>query len=434
MAWLLCFMWLTGCASRGTVPSGPSPATALDSFAEQYVKLVLALGQHDPALVDAYHGPQRWADEAKHASVPLAEVGAHARALHALIESSPVPADPLVAMRRTFLLRQVGAMDARARLLQGEKLSFDEESEALYNARAPTHTEAEFARTLAELEQLLPGQGTLAERLEVFHQGFVIPPEKLRVVFQTAIDEARRRTKQHIPLPDDEAVTLEFVTGQSWGAYNWYKGHNQSVVQINTDLPITISRAIEVGAHESYPGHHVYNVLLEQHLVRERGWVEFTIYPLYSPQSLISEGSATYGPRVVFPDEAAYLREVLFPLAGLPPDRVEPYLRVEALLKKLSYVDNEAARRFLDGRFTREQASDYLIRYRLLTRPQVEKFLLNVTEERTYLINYNLGRDLVADFIERRGGTKDNPNRGWELLRELLSSPRLPGDLIDQHP
>ena len=41
-------------------------------------------------------------------------------------------------------------------------------------------------------------------------------------------------------------------------------------------------------------------MLLEKHLVRDRGWIEFTVYPLFSPQSLIAEGTANYGIEVAF--------------------------------------------------------------------------------------------------------------------------------------
>ncbi|NIV17481.1 MAG: hypothetical protein GWN47_03535, partial [Woeseiaceae bacterium] len=57
------------------------------------------------------------------------------------------------------------------------------------------------------------------------------------------------------------------------------------------DLPIFIDRAVDLGCHEGYPGHHTFNVLLEKNLVTDRGWTEFTLYPLFSPQSLIAEGS-----------------------------------------------------------------------------------------------------------------------------------------------
>jgi len=419
---LLC---ITGCARRAPAPR----ADALDEPARRYVKLVLAVGQHDTSYVDAYFGPPAWAEEAKAQRIPLEELATRSAAVHQTLETLPAPTDEMTALRRRYLLGQVASLAARVRLLRGEKLSFDEESEALYGARAPAHPEAEFLQVHAQLEKLLPGTGPLPARIQAFQKEFIIPKDKLEPVFRTAIEEARRRTRAHIPLPEGEAVTLEVVTGQTWGGYNWYQGSAKSLVQINTDLPIFISRAVDVGAHESYPGHHVYNVLLEQHLLRERGWVEFSVYALYSPQSLIAEGSANYGIDVVFPDKEAYLRDVLFPLAGMDPARAGLYVRVGKLLEKLAYADNEAARGYLDGLFTREQARDYLVRYRLTSPERAAKLVTNFDATRTYVINYNLGRDLVERYVERRGGTADAPERRWQVFRELLSSPLLPGDL-----
>ena len=122
-------------------------------------------------------------------------------------------------------------------------------------------------------------------------------------MFKAAIDGCRSRTLQHIQLPPGESFTVEYVTGKSWSGYNWYQGNYRSLIQVNTDLPIYIDRAIDLACHEGYPGHHVYNVLLEKNLVRDRGWVEFSVYPLFSPQSLIAEGTANFGIEVAFPRE-----------------------------------------------------------------------------------------------------------------------------------
>jgi len=48
---------------------------------------------------------------------------------------------------------------------------------------------------------------------------------------------------------------------------------------------------------------------------------------------------------------------------------------------------------------------------------------------RAYVIDYNLGKDLVREYIESRGGTADNPEKRWEEFIILLSSPRLPSSL-----
>jgi hypothetical protein len=181
-------------------------------------------------------------------------------------------------------------------------MSFDEESKALYDAVAPRSHES--LRSRAEGPRGARARHRpLATRIETFRQRYVIPPAKLETVFRAAIAECRDRTAAHIALPDSEQFRLQFVTNQVWSGYNWYQGKFQSLIQVNTDLPIFIDRAVDLACHEGYPGHHVYNLLLEQHMVQERGWREFSVYPLFSPQSLIAEGTANFGIDVAFPAE-----------------------------------------------------------------------------------------------------------------------------------
>src|SRR5439155_14257010 len=215
-----------------------------------------------------------------------------------------------------------------------------------------------FQAALDDLGRRLPGSGILVERYDAYRQGFIIPKNRLSKVFDTAIAECRRRTMQHIPLPPGESFTVEYVTNKSWSGYNWYQGNYRSLIQVNTDLPIYIDRAVDLACHEGYPGHHVYNALLEKSLVRDRGWVEMTVYPLFSPQSLIAEGSANYGIDVAFPGEerTRFERDVLFPAAGLDAAKATEYYGIQAIVDRLSYAGNEAARRYLDGEISREAA------------------------------------------------------------------------------
>ena len=47
----------------------------------------------------------------------------------------------------------------------------------------------------------------------------------------------------------------------------------------------------------------------------------------------------------------------------------------------------------------------------------------------SYVINYNLGKDLVKQYIESRGGIEADPARRWRELVRLLGLPRLPSGL-----
>jgi hypothetical protein len=165
--------------------------------------------------------------------------------------------------------------------------------------------------------------------------------------------------------------------------------------------------------------------------VRDRGWVEFSVWPLFSPQALIAEGTANFGIEVAFPDRErlVFERDRLYPLAGLDASRAEAYFEAYQLAERLSYAGNEAARKYLNGEFTAEQAVAWLERYALMTRPRAEQRVRFIDQYRSYVINYNVGKDLVREYIERRGGTSKNPDKRWQEFVALLSSPRLPSGL-----
>ena len=233
----------------------------------------------------------------------------------------------------------------------------------------------------------------------------------------------------YIDLPPGESFTLEYVTTKPWSGYNWYQGNFRSLIQINTDLPIYIDRAIDLACHEGYPGHHVYNALLEKHLVRDRGWVEFTVYPLFSPQSLIAEGTANFGIEVAFPGQQRieYERTALFTAAGLDPNRAAEYYEAQALVDQLSYAGNEAARQFLNGRISAAEAAAYLEKYALYSSERAQQRVKFIETYRSYVINYNYGKDLVRRYIDGHSGA--DPARRWQAFAALLSSPRLPSGL-----
>jgi hypothetical protein len=405
------------------------PPAVMNGIAERYVRLVLALGRHDADYVDAYYGPPEWRTASAATPVSLERIGTDAGELLADLARAPAADDALGELRREYLRGQLEALGSRVRILSGSTLAFDDESRALYDAVAPRLPESYFEETLDALDRRLPGSGSVADRIEQFRSAFVIPRARLGAVFDAAIAECRARTAGHVELPPDERFTVEYVTDRSWSGYNWYQGGFQSLIQVNTDLPIYIDRAIDLACHEGYPGHHVYNVLLERHLVRERGWVEFSVYPLFSPQSLIAEGTANYGIDVAFPDDErlSFERDVLFPAAGLDGARAREYYEIQALAGQLEYAGNEAARKYLNGEIDRPAAAAWLTRFALMAPARAEQRTRFFDQYRSYVINYNLGKDLVKQFVESQADG-DAATR-WDAFLGLLASPRLPSGL-----
>ena len=406
-----------------------TPAGNLDTLAAQYLFLELSMGLHDGAHVDAYFGPEEIGANAESAALPLAEIESRASTMATRLLNWPVePSDAMQSARINNLVQRLGALDTRIALSKGETLSFDEESRRLFGATAPDYDAAHFEAILDDIDALLEGEGDLSARVNRFRDQFVIPPNKLAAVFDAAIAECRRRTLLYIDLPANESFELEYVNDKPWSGYNWYQGNSQSLIQINTDLPIFISRAIDLGCHEGYPGHHTFNALVEKNLVEDRGWAEFSLYPLFSPASLIAEGSGNYGIDLAFPgsERVEFEREVLFPLAGLDPTEADRYYELQELLSHLGYSGNEAARDYLNGAIDREQAVQWLVDYSLSSPERARQRIDFFDTYRSYVINYNLGKDMVREYIER--DTEDHAAR-WRKFEHLLSSPMSPAEV-----
>ena len=401
----------------------PFAADTRDRIAEDYVHLVLAMDEHDPGYVDAYIGSPELAEAASGRFPTLDDVRTGAEELLGDLRDIERSQDRLEALRITALENLLISLSARIEVVSGADLPFDEETRLVFGVVAPDHDDAHFESMLEELDSILPGEGDLGERAIAYRQQFVIPPDRLTEVFAAAIAECRRRTAEYIDLPPDEDFTLEYVTDKPWSGYNWFQGNAFSLIQINTDLPRHIDRAIDLGCHEGYPGHHTFGSLVERELYLGRGWIEFSVYPLYSPTALLSEGSANYGIELAFPGQQRidYEVAVLFPLAGLDAGQAERYYRYLQLREELGYARIDAARDYLDGRKTRAETVDWLQRIQLISAEEAEQSLDFIDTYRTYVINYSLGQDLVGAYVERESG--GDPDGMWQLFERLLTEP-----------
>jgi len=418
----------------------------LNQLATEYVRLALFIGQYDESFVDAYYGPDSLRPKAIHfvqeesgetgkqvfpkdsllAAVELLQ-------LKLMLYTSDETADS-VKNRAGWILDQLTAFSRRIKIFAGDYSTFDKESKDLFGVWAPIYDEQHYKDLVNQLDKLLPGTGNIPDRFQSLANRFIIPKTKLDTVFKASIAECRKRTKQHYALPENESFTLEYVSDKPWNGYNWYKGNYTSLIQINTDLNIFIDRAIDVGSHESYPGHHVYNMLLEKNLYHDKGLIEISMYPLFSPQSLIAEGTANYGIDVAFPgnDKTVFAREVLLPLAGLDTTGISIYFKALAIKGQLNYARNEAARGLVDSTMTESEALRWLKEYALFNDETAAKSVKFIMVNRSYVINYNYGQDLARAYVESRIKANPTSENRWKVFGDLLSKEVRIGDLMKQ--
>jgi len=405
-----------------------SDTDALADAAEDYVHLGLELGQYDKDYVDAYLGPKEWQENAAKPRSRL-QLASDIAALKAQLDGMSFDDDDNT-LRHKALSRNVRAMDVRARMINGETFSFSDEARLIYDVILPEFDFSKYDQALQKVDALLPGDGDLSERVDSFRSKFDIPASKLTKVSRVAIDECRSRTKKFISMPEQESFKLEYVTGKSWSGYNWYQGDNVSLMQINQDFPSKIDGIVGLGCHEGYPGHHVWNVLIEEQLIKSKGWIEFNLYPLFSPYGLIAEGSAEYGVNLAFPsaERAEFEQDVLYPLAGLNSDDANLLEQVKDLLAELRYSRIAIAKLYLDGDISRTEAVERTIKYSLVSAKRADSSISFIEQYRAYVLNYSIGEDLIEAYITKRG--KSHSER-WELFRQLLTQLSTASDLVE---
>ena len=423
LAGLVLLPLLAACATGGAGGS-------LEAAARDYVVLQLAIGEKEEGYIDAYYGPAdlQAAGKTIGQAETLPQLAARVSGLQQRVSALGASLPPETARRAHFLTAQLTAAKTRLRMLQGETLSFEEEALGLFGVRPELKPLASYDPVLARIEALVPGEGPLSERVEDFANRFTIPADRLKPVFDAAIAECRARTVRFIPVPPGERFDMAFVTGKSWSGYNYYLGNYASRIEINTDLPIRMPRAVDLGCHEGYPGHHVLNALLEQRLVRGRGWVEFSVYPLYSPQSLIAEGTANYGIDLAFPgdEKTAYEIRALYPLAGLPAADARRYAELQEATKELAGARMTIAREFLEGRVSEAEAVALAQKYQLVSEARAKQSVAFTKGYQPYVFNYARGEGRVAPDIEAYppGAAR------WKRFEQIVSEPTLPSDLL----
>jgi hypothetical protein len=374
-----------------------------ESAVERYLRLGLQLGRHVDGVVDAYYGP-----------VELA----------AAVESEP-PVEPrmLVAASRALLdeledgwLRdQVVGLRTYAGVLAGASTSYADEVEGCYGVR-PTYTdEAVFTAAHEQLEELLPGNGPLAERYQRWEDSIRVPAEQVERMIAVVIAEARAWTRGLVELPDGEGVDVEIVHDQPYLAFCSYLGDLHSRISVNVTLPMSAIELLILTLHETYPGHHAERCSKEHLLVRGRGLLEETLVLVPTPQSLITEGIGELAPEVLLKGDGGAALAAVVHDTGIELDLAHA-LAVRRALEPCRWAEVNAASLLHDRGVSEAEVRAYLERWGLMS-PELAAHMIRFFTEptsRTYVISYPAGHKLCRSYVA------GEPERFRRLLTEQV--------------
>ncbi|MER7083435.1 DUF885 domain-containing protein, partial [Saccharopolyspora kobensis] len=262
-----------------------------EALAVEYVLLGLRFDRLVRGFADSYTGdPVLRAQVAVEPPPEPARLAAAARHLRAEV----VTAD-LAESRRRFLAAQLTALECSGRKLAGEKLPFAAEVAACFQVSPAMGDPDEYRRAHRELAALLPGRGSLAERLRAVRGRDVVPAERLSAAVQAVSSALRDRVRARFELPVGETVEYRIVSDQPWSGFNHYLGGFRSKVAVNADVGHRASTLPQLVAHEAYPGHHTEHCRKEAGLVQRDRLVEHTVFLVNTPQCVLAEGLADLG-------------------------------------------------------------------------------------------------------------------------------------------
>ena len=389
---------------------------------EEFVRLALAINEHLPGYVDSYFGPPEWQQEAKQAGkLPLPALTQNVDRLAVNVSQ----ADEWDAQRKDFLLHQISAMQMSLRLLSGENVSLAEEVEALYDVQPAWKDESAFIEAQELLDQTLPAGGSLQERRESWKKSLEIPLDRVRELLPFVTDTLRELTRKKFSLPEEESFVLEFVSNQPWGAYNWYLGNYRSRIDINTDLPIGVTRPAGLIAHEAYPGHHTELSIKEEKLIRQMNYQEHVLTLINSPSCVVAEGIATTALKTIIGDgdlEDWYRKEIL-PRAGLTHVDASRIREIDRAGEKLTGLWGNAAFMLHDQKKDKQEIISYLQKYELSTEKEAERAFQFISNPlyRSYIFTYYIGRDLLEELFSY--GDRDR------FFARLLAGPVTPSQI-----
>ncbi len=355
--------------------------------AGRYLELGLRLGKHVDGLVDAYYGPP----ELK------AQVDAES-----IVDAAQLVADAdelLADLPDGWLQDQVRGCAMCARVLSGAEISYVDEVEACYGVRPERAPVAAYEAAHAELDALLPGDGTLFERRVAWRVRHLIDGEVAVAALAELLPVLRERTQALVELPAGEQVTVEPVRDEPWWAFNYYLGNLSSRVVLNVDAPTTGFDLIHLAAHEVYPGHHTEHSVKEQLLLRDRGAVEEAIQLVPTPQALLSEGIAEAGQELVLDADGRAAAYEVLARHGIDFDR-ELTEGIAKALEPLGTVSLDAALMIHEDGASLEEAQSYIERWRLVTPEQAQqnvRFIVDPTW-RAYTVTYSAGETLCRAY------------------------------------
>ncbi|MGD0158983.1 MAG: hypothetical protein ABSB89_01655 [Candidatus Bathyarchaeia archaeon] len=319
---------------------------------EDYLKLLLHIGTFTKeatgiSIVDAYFGPKKFLPRKTEQVLSSEKLILN---LETLIDRDKEIDDKL---RRIVILTDLQSMKIVVRWLSGDTIPYPQLVKGIFGITPSKFSQNEIRKAQERVEAAstgLPGSD-VSEKISRWREESKVSGKALKKMMVT---EVVRRTKEIEELFEkkvftnislrvkNKGVVYRAVSGEPWGAYNYYQGDYTSVNAVNLDRTFNKYRFIGMLCHEYE--HHIANVFTE-HYYRETKALDMCVALLHTKRSIINEGTADCAREFLnlMPTECGELLESLGTLQSMIGLNVAYMLNVESIdiEKAAEYVSSE---------------------------------------------------------------------------------------------
>jgi hypothetical protein len=323
--------------------------------------------------------------------------------------------------RAAYVGAHLRALACAGRKFSGEQVGFVAEVRDYFDVAIAKGDPDRYREAHRQLDRVLGGPGSLAERMQAARRAEEIPPERLGECIDAFSSALRDRVRAVYPLPERETITYEIVTDQPWSGFNYYHGDYASTVAVNADLRQQMSNLPRLVAHESYPGHHTEHCRKEAGLVACLGQQEQTIFLVNTPQCLMAEGLADLALYAVMGQDWGPWAQEIYADLGLRFDGHRAREVTEAT-SALAEVRQDAALMLHDEHRDVDDVAAFLRRWLLVDDARARQMLRFLASPlwRAYTSTYIEGYRLLRGWLAARPASESATARFGRLLDEPL--------------
>jgi hypothetical protein len=419
-------------------------ATTLNFLAQEYVDLLIAKEKHEKAIDVNWYTPQPyWKRESMNFSrdekclmEPLMDFKSESRTLKDILEESEFLISCLGLYKKqasqneidriNYLIDHAVSLNTRCLILSGHKVSYDDMTNDFYNLVAPEYEYRKFDEILIELDDILPGKGSVSEKILSFKRSILIPREKLPKTLTVATQKFHDFSVKNMDISKNNMPRLGFkdlnglpfltiLYGYCYDRFEYFR-------YLGLDYHFTVDKIMEVIGHEMEPGHLTYFEMRMKTFI-DSSYPEMSVVAQHTPSSAFSEGAARRAVYMCFDNSmekvVEFEKEVIFELGGLDKDLARCMPVWHKFMDISNYGKLEVERKIWDGVWSKEEAGEFMERYLIVDPGQGVEMVDQFPEDDGHFVCHDYARDIVGDYFE---SATQNMEEQWKLYHKLCKS------------